>query len=455
MPVQGSCWNATERNYGAEARRFAAVQVISCFRRKGVLSSRAVSNMTLGGSKFPPRAQSMQHAVPAKQLPRNVKILGGASLLNDVASEMIFPLLPTFLLTMLGGNRFHLGIIEGVADSTSSILKLWSGSLSDRAGRRIGFVVFGYALATIARPVIGVLTAPWQLFAARIGDRIGKGIRTSPRDALIADSTDADMRGRAFGFHRAMDHLGAAIGPVLATGFLLIWPGELRPLFLITLLPGLLVLALLIFGLKEVPKAGSTKEPLRLSLRPFHWNFRFFLIALVIFTLGNSSDAFLLVRAGELGVPTVLLPLLWTVFHLAKSSSNLLFGAAVDKFGPRPFILLGWLLYAGIYLAFGLATAAWQAWLFFIAYALFYGLTEPAEKTLVVKLVGGEKKGLAFGWFNFAIGIASLPSSLIFGLLYEEFGALVAFGWGAGLAVLAAGLLLGVKEHPRSTEPAP
>lgn len=383
--------------------------------------------------------------LPEKRLPRNVRILGGASLLNDVASEMIFPLLPTFLISVLGGNRFHLGIIEGVADSVSSVLKLWSGAWTDKAGRRKRFVVFGYALAVASRPVIAFLVTPWQLFLARIGDRIGKGIRTSPRDALIADSTGPEMRGRAFGFHRAMDHLGAAVGPLLATGFLLLWPGQLRTLFLLTLIPGLLVLALLFFGLKEVAPTGPGKEPLHLSLKPFGWNFRLYLLALVIFTLGNSSDAFLLVRAGELGVPTAFLPMLWTVFHIAKSSSNLLFGRAVDRFGPRPFIFVGWLLYAGVYLAFALANAAWQAWTFFLLYALFYGLTEPAEKTLVANLVGGERKGLAFGWFNFAIGIASLPSSLIFGFLYQEFGALVAFGWGALLALAATVLLLGVR----------
>ena len=366
---------------------------------------------------------------PQQSLPRNVKVLGGASLLNDIASEMIFPLLPNFLLTVLLGNRFYLGVIEGAADSVASLLKLWSGGRSDQAGRRKGFVVFGYSLAAVTRPLIGVIVAPWQLFALRVGDRIGKGIRTSPRDALIADSTDPSIRGRAFGFHRAMDHLGAAIGPLLAAGFLLVWPDHLRTLFLVTLLPGLLVVVLLIFCLREKPATEPPKERLHLTLKPFDRNFRLYLLALVVFTLGNSSDAFLLVRAGELGVPTAILPLLWCAFHVIKSSSNLLLGRAVDKFGPRPFIYLGWLVYAGVYLAFGLATTAWEAWVLFLSYALFYGLTEPAEKTLVADLVGTERKGLAYGWYNFAIGIATLPSSLIFGALYQVYGALAAFGW--------------------------
>jgi MFS family permease len=384
-------------------------------------------------------------APPQQSLPRNVKVLGAASLLNDIASEMIFPLLPSFLLTVLRGNLLYLGVVEGAADSIASLLKLWSGGRSDQAGKRKGFVLFGYTLAIVTRPLIGVIVLPWQLVALRVADRIGKGIRTSPRDALIADSTDASMRGRAFGFHRAMDHIGAAIGPILAAGFLWLWPGELRTLFLVTLIPGLAVVALLIFGLRETPATVPPRERLHLTLKPFDRNFRLYLLALVVFTLGNSSDAFLLVRAGELGVPTAMLTLLWCAFHIVKSTSNLVLGRAVDRFSPRPFIFLGWLVYAAIYLAFALATTAWEIWALFLAYALFYGLTEPAEKTLVANLVAGERKGLAYGWFHFAIGIATLPSSLIFGVLYQAFGAFVAFAWGAALALVAVVMLARVK----------
>ncbi len=380
-----------------------------------------------------------------RSLPRNVKVLGLASLINDIASEMIYPLLPHFLLTVLHGDLFRLGLIEGSADSVASLLKLWFGGRSDQSGRRKGYVLFGYSLAAITRPSIGVIFAPWQLLTLRVGDRIGKGIRTSPRDALIADSTDPSVRGRAFGFHRAMDHLGAAIGPLLASGFLFLWPERYRTLFLMTVLPGMLVVVLLIFGLKEAPVSKTQKERLQLTLRPFNRDFRLYLFALVIFTLGNSSDAFLLVRAGQLGVPTVALPLLWSAFHVVKSSSNLLLGHAVDRFGSRRFIFLGWFVYAGIYLAFALATTAWEVWVLFLSYALFYGLTEPAEKTLVAELVSSERRGLAYGWYNFAIGIATLPASLIFGALYQNYGALAAFGWGAASAFIALALLVGVK----------
>lgn len=383
-------------------------------------------------------------AGPLRSLPRNVKVLGLTALLNDIASEMIFPLLPSFLLTVLLGNRFYLGIIEGAADSVSSLLKLWSGGWSDRAGRRKGLVLFGYSLAALTRPLIGVIVAPWQLLLIRIGDRIGKGVRAAPRDALIADSTDAAMRGRAFGFDRAMDHLGAAVGPLLAAAFLWLWPSQLQTLFLLTILPGFLVVGVLLFGLQETAGRGPTKEPLRLTLQPFDRNFRLFLLALVIFTLGNSSDAFLLVRAEELGVPTAGLPLLWCAFHIVKSSSNLLLGRALDRFGPRPFLVFGWLLYASVYLSFAFATSAWAVGLLFLGYALYYGMTEPAEKTLVAQLVGKERKGLAYGWYSFAIGLATLPASLIFGALYQAYGAWAAFGWGASLAGVALILLMAV-----------
>lgn len=378
-------------------------------------------------------------------LHRNVKLLGWASCLNDIASEMIYPLLPQFLITVLGGNRFYLGIIEGVAESGASLLKLWSGAWTDRAGRRRGFVIIGYALAAVARPLVGLVLVPWQLFVVRTGDRIGKGIRTSPRDAMIADSTDPDFRGRAFGFHRAMDHLGAAIGPVLAAVFLWFWPGELRTLFLLTILPGMVVVGLLVMGLRETTTTDPPKERLQLTLKPFDHRFRLYLLALVVFTLGNSSDAFLLVRASELGIPTAMLPLLWVAFHIVKSAGNMLVGGLVDRVGPRLPLVIGWFLYAGVYIGFGFATAAWHAWTLFLVYGVFYALTEPAEKTLIANLVGPERKGLAFGWYNFAIGIAALPSSLIFGGLYDEFGPIAAFGWGAGLALVAAVILLSVQ----------
>jgi MFS family permease len=391
-----------------------------------------------------------EEQLPADALPRNVRVLGFTSLLNDIASEMIYPLMPQFLLGVLGGSKLDLGVIEGVADSTASLLKLWSGAWSDRAGRRKGFVVFGYALAALSRPLIGLATAPWHLFAARTADRFGKGIRSAPRDALVADSTPPAMHGRAFGFNRAMDHLGAAIGPLLASAFLLAWPGQLRTLFLLTVIPGLIVVCVAMLGLQEQP-AVTKKEAPRLKLAPLDARFRLFLVALVVFTLGNASDAFLLVRAGELGVPMTWLPILWCAFHIVKSSGNAVAGRVTDRIGSRPMLLAGWLVYAMVYLAFAFATAAWHVWALFLAYGVFFALTEPAERKLAAALAGEEKKGLAFGWFNFAIGVAALPSSLIFGWIYEKYGPVAAFGWGAALAVLAAALLYMITGHADET----
>jgi MFS family permease len=394
----------------------------------------------------------------AKRLPRNVKVLGWASLLNDIASEMVYPLLPAFLIGLPGGTKTWLGIIDGTGESISSFVKLWSGGRSDRGSGRKGFVVFGYALAALARPLTAAIALPWQLFGIRVADRIGKGIRTPPRDAMIADSAAAEIRGRAFGFHRGMDHLGAALGPLLAAAFLWFRPNAVRELFLWTLVPGLAVVALLLLGLRgrrgtgpvraEHPSGRSGKRGLSAlfpwTLRPFNRSFRLYLLALIVFTLGNSSDLFLLTRANELGVAQWLLPVLWCMFGVVKSGGNMLAGRVVDRVGPRPMILLGWLFYAVIYLAFAVATAAWHVWVLFLAYAVFYALTEPAEKTLVANLVGPEHRGLAYGWYNGALGIATLPASVLFGWLYDAFGthgAQAAFGTGAGLALLAAVLL--------------
>lgn len=386
-----------------------------------------------------------------EKLPRNVRILGWTSFLNDVASEMIYPLLPQFLIMVLGGNKFHLGIIEGTAESIASFNKLWAGAWSDRSGKRKSFILFGYSVAAIARPLIGLVTAPWQVFAVRIGDRIGKGVRTSPRDAMIADSTPEAMHGRAFGFHRSMDHLGAAVGPLLAAAFLWFYPGELRSLFLLAAIPGVVVLLLIIFGLRErdvVAKLEAAPTATREMLVPldrFDSRFRWYLLSLLLFTLGNSSDTFLLVRAGELGVPLYMLPILWCAFHVVKSGANIYAGRLSDRIGAKRPIVVGWLAYAAIYIAFGFATSAWQAWALFLAYGFFYAITEPAEKKLVVQLVGEHRRGLGFGWYHFTLGIAALPASLLFGWLYQTYGAPVAFGAGALLALLAAVVLASIR----------
>jgi len=409
----------------------------------------------------PPASDVGAVAVSPTPLPANVRVLGFTSLLNDIASEAIFPLLPQVLLGMVGGNRFYLGVIEGLAETVASLLKLFSGAWSDRLRQRKWLVVAGYGLAALARPATALVVVPWQLLVTRVADRVGKGIRTAPRDALLADSTPLAQHGRAFGFHRAMDHLGAALGPLAASAFLWIWPESLSTLFLLTIVPGLAVVAMLVWGLREptdepatiAPPDAPTDKPIRSASESLRWSgesfggdFRRLLIAIGVFTLGNSSDAFLLVRAGELGVPTMLLPALWSAFHVVKSVGNARAGRAVDRWGPRPLLLAGWALYAVLYLAFALATSAVWMCVVFLTYGLVYALVEPSEKTLVTRLVGPARKGLAFGWMHCVTGIAALPSSVAFGWLYEHHGPLAAFGSGAALALCAALILATIRK---------
>lgn len=379
------------------------------------------------------------------RLAGTVILLGLVSLLNDISSEMIVPVLSAFIITLPGGSPVFLGQLEGAADSLASLLKLFSGPWSDRLKRRSGLVVLGYCLALVTRPFIGLATNAWHVFPIRLADRFGKGIRTAPRDALIADVTLEGQRGRAFGFHRAMDHVGAVIGPLLASLYLWYFPGNYQGLFLLALVPGVLVVVSLFLFLREPERHVAEKKPaFTLTLAPFDNNFRLFLLALVLFTLGNSSDLFLLTHAQRLGVPVYLLPILWGAFHVAKSVGNLWVGSWVDRVGPKRMILAGWLVYGVVYLLFGFAQSAWQVWLLFFGYAVFYALTEPSEKTLVASLVPAERKGLAYGWFNFALAVATFPASLLFGWIYT-INPQAAFTTGAGFAIVASLLMLKVR----------
>ena len=375
--------------------------------------------------------------------PKNVFALGWTSFLNDTASEMIYPLLPVFLTTTLGAGAAFLGLIEGIAESTASLLKLFSGWLSDRLGKRKGLVLFGYGLAAVARPLISVSHAAWQVLLIRAGDRAGKGVRGSPRDALVAASCEESERGKAFGFQRSMDHAGAIVGPLLASLVLFLIPGNYRLMFALASIPGILTLPLIALSVREVKPASSpAPKAVKLTLSPFSRKFKVYLAVLVLFTLGNSSDAFLLLRAKTLGVGIALLPILWIVLHIVKMTTSIPGGMLSDKIGRRGVIVAGWLIYALTYLGFGLAGKAWQAWALFAFYGLFFGLTEGVEKAFVADLVPEALRGTAYGLYNFAIGIAALPASLLLGLIWQTTqSALLAFGLGGALAFLASLLL--------------
>lgn len=377
-------------------------------------------------------------------LSRNVIVLGVVSLCNDASSEMIYPLLPVFLTVTLGATAEMLGLIEGIAESTASLLKLFSGWLSDKLGKRKAITVVGYTVSSLTRPLMAMVAAGWQVMFVRFSDRIGKGLRSSPRDALVADSTDPSLRGRAFGFHRAMDHAGAIIGPLLAMVILALSTENYRLVFILAAIPAFMGVAVLIFGAKEI-RPQKAAQPPTFRLGQFDKNFRYYLVVIILFTLGNSSDAFLLLRAKELGVTPALIPLLWVFHHIVKMTVSVPGGSLSDRIGRKRVIISGWILYAVVYGGFALANTTWHIWALFAIYGIFYGLTEGAEKALVADLVTPELRGTAFGVYNFAIGIGAMPASVIMGMLWHRAGPAPAFTFGAVMALLASMLISGVK----------
>ena len=389
------------------------------------------------------------------------------SFFTDVSTEMIYPLLPVFLASVLGANASFIGAIEGVAETTASLLKLVSGWWSDKVGSRKKLVVAGYGIASIVRPFTAMTHTASQVLMIRLTDRIGKGIRTSPRDALLADSAPVNARGRAFGFHAAADNAGAVVGPLLAFLFLRLqgvgaFDGKkhlpqhaeqaLRNVFWLSSVPALLAMIVLIIVVRDVPKhaetkkdAGSTDTMAGGLTRPF-WAY---LVVVLLFTLGNSTDAFLLLRANQLGVPIAMAPILWALLNFVKSATGTHGAALSDRVGRKPLIVGGWILYSAVYFAFGWATAAWHAWILFAVYGIFYGMTEGTEKALVADIVPAQRRGSAFGWYNLAIGLGALPASLIFGMIWDTAGAPTAFFFGASLALIAAVLMAFVAPSTR------
>jgi len=371
----------------------------------------------------------------------NVLILGLVSFLTDFSSEMVYPLLPLFLTTVLGAGPAFLGVIEGIAESTASLLKLVSGIASDRVRDRKKLVLSGYGISSCVRPLIAAATGPLAVLVVRFADRVGKGIRTSPRDALIADSVDPAIRGKAYGFHRSMDHAGAIVGPLTATLLLACFTTDLRTVFWLSAIPGVLAVLLIIFKVKEVARKKGSSDGRFLRIFP-RGRLRTYILVLFLFTLGNSSDAFLLLKASQLGVTPVMIPILWAFFHVVKMSSAMPFGMLSDRVGRRGIIVSGWGIYALTYVGFAFAATELHVWLLFTLYGLFYGLTEGVEKAFLVDITGQESRGSAFGWFNFFVGIGALPASLLFGFIWQGAGPSVAFGFGAVMAAIAAVLLL-------------
>ena len=376
-------------------------------------------------------------------LPRNVIVLSLVSLFTDASSEMIYPLIPVFLATVLGASAMSVGAIEGTAETVASLLKVVSGTWSDRLSRRKPLIVAGYAVASIVRPLIGLAQAAAQVFAIRVTDRIGKGLRTAPRDALIADSVTPDQRGRAYGFHRAADHAGAVLGPLIAFALLQLAGFSLRAVFLLAAIPAAMAVITLVAGVRETPRAAgpSIEGPKATPGGPLPGRFYAYLAILGLFTLGNSTDAFLLLRAQSLGVSLAQVPLLWAFLHVVKMSTSVPGGALSDRVGRWPLIVAGWAVYALVYYGFARAGSALHIWVLFGCYGVFFGLTEGVEKAMVADLVDRGVRGRAFGWFHMTTGLVALPASILFGWIWDRSGPASAFTFGAACAVLASGLL--------------
>ena len=463
---------------------------------------------TDAADSYDPRVQSapMDERAPGllrryRRLPTNVFLISLVSLLNDASSEIIYPLLPVFLAGTLAASPWVIGLIEGGAESVSSFLKLFAGYWSDRRGARKGPVVLGYALAGLARPVLGFATSWPGVFAVRFVDRVGKGIRSAPRDAMIADSVRPTERGLAFGLHRAMDHSGAVVGPLLSFALLIAvavnadapTASEYRTIFLLASVPALAAVLVAAFAVREThhsrratkdtradgaaatkarpqpganagksnegeieddstrtqPPAPAPAKP-RLSLRGFDSNFKRLLLILALFTLSNSSDAFLLLRASEVGVGTASIPLLWAALHVSKVLSSLIGGDLSDRLGRKGLIVSGWLFYAAVYAGFAFVSTAAGAWALFLVYGIYFGLVEGAEKALVADLVRAEQRGTAYGLYNLALSVAVWPASLMMGLLWNWRGPAVAFLASACVGVIAALLLVFTVETRRS-----
>lgn len=372
------------------------------------------------------------------RLPRTVLVLGVASLLTDLSSEMIYPLLPAYLALVLGAGVVGLGAMEGAAEAIASLLKAVAGSLADRTPRRKPFVLFGYSVSGLARPLMG-LAPTWPLVAAlRLLDRVGKGIRTAPRDALIADVTPSELRGRAYGLHRALDNAGAVLGPGAAAALLALGL-QTRQVFLCAGIPALVVMVVLALGVQERPRpivrANSASPTAHAQLGT---PFRRLLVVVLVFSLGNSTDMFILLRLADTGLTASGVTLAWAAHNAIKTIAVYWGGPLADRVDRRRLLVAGWCFYAVTYAALAFATSQVAVLALLGLYALYFGFVEATERALVADFAPAQLRGAAFGRFHAAVGIAALPASALFALAWRTVGPGLAFGIGAALAVLAA-----------------
>ena len=374
---------------------------------------------------------------------RNVFAAGLVSFFMDVSSEMVYPLVPLFLSNVLGVNKSVIGLIEGIAESTASLLKVFSGWFSDRIGTRKGLMGAGYAISVLSRPFIA-LAVTWQhILASRFIDRLGKGIRTAPRDALIADSADPAVISRAFSYHRSMDTLGAVIGPALAFFLLSLFAGDFRKVFWVSMIPGIIAVFLIVFFIKEKKRTLPARHNRpKLTLAHFDGRFKFFVLITTIFAIGNSSDVFLILRAQQLGISTAMIPVVYLTFNLVYSLSAIPAGMAADRFGMKRVVLTGFILFAVTYYGFAVVGSAAAVWVLFGLYGIFMGLTEGVQKAFLTTIIPPDFKATAFGVYNTAIGLALFPASLIGGWLWDNVSPAATFYYGSAMAAVSTLLFI-------------
>ncbi|HWQ26762.1 MAG TPA: MFS transporter [Chlorobaculum sp.] len=386
-------------------------------------------------------------------LGKNVFFAGLVSLFMDVSSEMIYPLVPLYLADVLGANKSLIGLIEGVAEFTASLLKVFSGWFSDRIGRRKSLMLAGYLISTLSRPVIALAGSWQQVFASRFVDRLGKGVRTAPRDAIIAETSDTDHLARSFSYHRSMDTMGAVVGPAIAFLWLRFHSGSYQVVFWLSMIPGLIAILIIVAFIREkktgppVPSAN-----LRISLRHVDGRAKFFILIAALFALGNSSDAFLILRSEQLGISATAIPVVYLLFNLIYSISAIPAGMAADKYGSKRIILMGYVLFSALYYGFAVARSSQAIWVLFPLYGVFMGLTEGVQKAFLATLIPVEFKATAFGLFASAVGFATLPANLIGGLLWDRVSPAATFYFGAASAGLSSILFMVLIAYLKSSE---
>ncbi len=377
-------------------------------------------------------------------LGRNVFFTGLVSLFMDISSEMVYPLVPLFLTGVLGASKTIVGVIEGIAEATASLLKIISGWLSDRFGKRKLLMTIGYGTSAASRPILAVAMTSTHVLGARFIDRLGKGIRTAPRDAIIAESTEVGNLGLAYGFHRSMDTVGAIIGPAIAVSLLYFFQNDMRLVFLASTIPGIIAVLLITFFIREKKKAVTESiRPPSLSVSEFNGAFRHYLMVIAVFSIGNFADAFLILKAESVGVAREYIPAIYLAFNIVYAASSIPMGALADKIGIKKMLILSFIVYSAVYGAVAAASTPWQIWLLFPAYGLYRGMSDGSQKAYLALISPTERKATAFGAYHAVTGLMLLPASIIAGYLWDSSGPSATFIYGSIMSALAVVIFIG------------